>query len=758
MDKKGRGSLLQKSVNISTGHPFLTLLSVLVIAIIFIIPASQLRTNTSMDSFFGDDPNIEKYTSFTEEFGNQELITVVVDCSKSNYSVAEAYLTELKPALEGTGWFKEIRYTHNMESVGESAILYLPKEHLNFLLDPNSTSEIIEMTYERMMGEFDRPNYYVSENGDIYLLNMNINITLDDMAVREEVFEGLYNILEEVRERDPKYKDLDVGYTGGMLVVDYEADKMAMNDVFTTAVITFLLIFILLIFSFRSLSIPMLAVIPLIVGIIITAGIIQIIFGSLGMMSMSFAVLLLGLGVDFSIHLLTRFMDEMGDHNDINLAFKHTFVHTGKGVILGCLTTTTAFGALYFGKAQAMQEMGIISVMGLLITLLSVFFILPALVTVRLKFGKLKNKMVERKTRFGMLKGMGHVSTRFAVIFIIVMLIIGGFFAFKVPDAKLSSDIGEMQPKTIPTYIQLEKVKNNFNYTEDYLLCAALSFDELVSNVDGLRTIPEVMEVESILDFLPDGQEEKLRILEQATEIHPGLSNLTWMNIEAMTWEDLPGTVKENWVSISDDGLKFLVRIKTWGDIYDEEYRDELIPKLKEVDEDIVAQALLWPKLIDAMTEDVVRVSIIASIPIMIIVYIGFRKLNPMYMILALVPVAFGVTGILALYEYVGVSLNFVSILTIPLVIGIGIDDGIHVIHRYLEEGKGSIPLVIQNVGKAIFLTTATTCLAFSSFMFAEHPSMMALGRVPVLGLSICFLASVLFLPALMKMTIDRKR
>jgi len=93
----------------------------------------------------------------------------------------------------------------------------------------------------------------------------------------------------------------------------------------------------------------------------------------------------------------------------------------------------------------------------------------------------------------------------------------------------------------------------------------------------------------------------------------------------------------------------------------------------------------------------------------------------------------------------------------VPLIIGIGIDDGIHIVHRYLEEGKGSLPQVIQHTGKAIFLTTATTCLAFSSFLFSFHPAQKSLGLVPVIGISLSFLAAVIFLPALIRVLIDRR-
>lgn len=102
----------------------------------------------------------------------------------------------------------------------------------------------------------------------------------------------------------------------------------------------------------------------------------------------------------------------------------------------------------------------------------------------------------------------------------------------------------------------------------------------------------------------------------------------------------------------------------------------------------------------------------------------GFGRKNPLFAVLSFLPVIFGILGILALSGLLNVSLDIASVMLIPLVVGTGIDDGIHILHRYLEEGPGSIPGMIHNTGRAIFLTTATTCIAFSSFLIAEHPQL----------------------------------
>jgi predicted RND superfamily exporter protein len=336
------------------------------------------------------------------------------------------------------------------------------------------------------------------------------------------------------------------------------------------------------------------------------------------------------------------------------------------------------------------------------------------------------------------------------------MVIIGAFFAFMAPQAELSKNIHEGQPTTIPTYKQLEKVKQNFNYSEDFLLCTAGSEADLYQTVEGFWLVDEVLNVESVLSYLPSDQEEKLALIEQAKQTHPELAAIPAMNLTKMHWTDLPPSLTENWVKEKDGGLVFLIRVTAKGDIYDEKYRTALVEDLSVYNGNISGQAIMWPKLLDNITGDVINVSIYAAIPILLITFIGLRKKNPLYALIAFVPVLCGIFGILALYRFLDIQLNFISVIVMPLIIGIGIDDGIHIVHRYLEEGKASMSRVINSTGKAVFLTTATTCLAFSSFIFAQHPGMQSLGRVPVLGLTLCFIASVTFVPALGTVILDR--
>ncbi|GAI06562.1 unnamed protein product, partial [marine sediment metagenome] len=219
-----------------------------------------------------------------------------------------------------------------------------------------------------------------------------------------------------------------------------------------------------------------------------TSGVIFLVYDSLNALSAAFAVLLLGLGIDFCIHLLMRFMGEMEEHDNVTLAFEHTFVHTGKVVILGCLTTAAAFFSFYFAETKALHQLGVIGAIGLPLTLVAVFVLLPALVVLRLKFGRFKLK----RTRFNILRVVGVQVQRFAPGILVILVALFVLFGIRAPSAKLSESMYELMPTEVETYQQLEKVKENFDYDPEQLTCVVKGQRELnrcvkeFQNVDGV--------------------------------------------------------------------------------------------------------------------------------------------------------------------------------------------------------------------------------------------------------------------------------
>ena len=121
---------------------------------------------------------------------------------------------------------------------------------------------------------------------------------------------------------------------------------------------------------------------------------------------------------------------------------------------------------------------------------------------------------------------------------------------------------------------------------------------------------------------------------------------------------------------------------------------------------------------------------------------------------IAATPVVFGTAMCFGVLCWMGVSFNVLTTVVVPLLIGLGVDDGIHVVHRMRESVSPEIAAV--SVGRAITMTTATTSTSTLAFLISDHPGMESLALVLIIGLPLCLVASVMLVPALATVTASR--
>ena len=119
-----------------------------------------------------------------------------------------------------------------------------------------------------------------------------------------------------------------------------------------------------------------------------------------------------------------------------------------------------------------------------------------------------------------------------------------------------------------------------------------------------------------------------------------------------------------------------------------------------------------------------------------------------------------GVIGPLVVFSTVGIAIlwlaaimgafgwktNLFNLIALPLLVGMGQDDALHLFHRFKEEG--SLRVAVRETGTAIFLTSWTTAIGFAGIFFANHRGLLSLARVSVIGVMLCWLSSVVVLPA----------
>src|SRR6185295_18200253 len=118
--------------------------------------------------------------------------------------------------------------------------------------------------------------------------------------------------------------------------------------------------------------------------------------------------------------------------------------------------------------------------------------------------------------------------------------------------------------------------------------------------------------------------------------------------------------------------------------------------------------------------------------------------------VLALLPVAIGTIWMVGLMGVAGVPFNPANIMTLPLVVGIGVTNGIHILNRFAEEQNPGI--LAKSTGKAVFVSGLTTIAGFGSLILGKHQGIQSLGYVMSVGVAACMIAGLTFLPSVLNL------
>lgn len=146
---------------------------------------------------------------------------------------------------------------------------------------------------------------------------------------------------------------------------------------------------------------------------------------------------------------------------------------------------------------------------------------------------------------------------------------------------------------------------------------------------------------------------------------------------------------------------------------------------------------------------------VIAVVIIVIFVVLSyFRSIK--WAALAMIPLMVGLMWMLFFMELFGLKLNFFNIVVLPAMLGIGNDDGIHIVHRYQELGKGSIMKVIRTTGEQCTIGSTTSLIGFIGLLLSFHPGLRSIGIVAFIGLITTLFASIILLPALIQYLEDK--
>ena len=231
-------------------------------------------------------------------------------------------------------------------------------------------------------------------------------------------------------------------------------------------------------------------------------------------------------------------------------------------------------------------------------------------------------------------------------------------------------------------------------------------------------------------------------------------SVLQMTNTSPLTLDVLPTSIVDRYAS--KDKSLFLTTVLPTGNIWqDRLFLDQFGNELESISDRSTGMPVIMRALFEIIGRDGRNAALLTIVLVYLILLVDFRSFK--FAFIAMLPLAVGAVWMIGLMQVFGLQIDMMNVMALPLILGIGIDDGVHVVHRWRLEGPRSAFVVLASTGKAVLLTSLTTMLAFGAMMFSPFRGYGSLAYALIFGVGACFLTTVIILPAFMGI-LDKKK
>jgi uncharacterized protein len=704
-------------------------------------------------------------------------------------------------------------------------------------LDVAADGEVNETATDRAVRDLVVGSpYQLSLDGGMSLVSVAPAIDTLDATVYTLVDKRVEEVLAPLVQ---KYPDFTIERTGMLAVGRAEMDSVGPQTL-AISLLAMVFVFFLLVWNFRSWKTPLQALLPIVIGIVWAMGIIGFVLGSLNLMTSMIAVVLLGLGIDFSIHVANRFHEEIVAGLSTEMALQRAVGETGQAVITGAVTSAVAFFALMVAETKGVSEFGFCAGAGVLASLAAVLWILPALLARSADRKRARGKLptVGRDFRFLGRLAVASGRARWLVIGLFAIAVgLGGWAGTKIdwewnfmelePEGlrciELQSEIVDRfrfstQPAnlTVPTIEQSRATRQALRQRK--MVGAVDDISSWVSRPDFADNLPHIRALREALRAGPPEDDELLAMTEpeRTAQLTEELDRL-WANVveiqalsliggqdrvvdkavqlvgtrddrdagplrrladrfevgridpttvqtfsarfeqqahrrattmasveEPVALADVPDRYRELYVSGDVPG--FLMTILPSEDLFERAPLERFQDQVTQVSEAVTGMPLMMLMLnLETMREGKLAF-LLALAVILLVLLVDFRR--PLMSMLAFLPLVCALALLLGTMFLLGEKLHYLNVIALPVIVGIGVDNGVHFLHRFAAAGPGGMERATTSVGRAILMSSLTTMVAFGSLMAYLMRGMADLGMVLFVGMGFCLLTTFTLLPA----------
>ncbi len=610
----------------------------------------------------------------------------------------------------------------------------------------------------------------------------------------------------------------------GNPALNYEEMITLAWDIGGAGVFCFLLVCSVLMRAFRSFRVMLAAVATLLMGLVWTAAFAAAAVGDLNILSLTFAVLFIGLGIDFSIHFGMRYVHLLAEGRPHDQALTRSAGQVGSSLVICTITTAIGFYVFLPSDYRGVAELGLIAGTGMFIIVALTLTTMPALLSSWLRLNP--DAPAPKDVHFDApwLHALAEHGAWIRWIAGIAGAI--GLFLLYRPGPTFDSNVVAMRNPDTESVQAFDDLMQMSGTSPWYANSVTPGLEEASALAERMRAVESVDRVITLADYVPEEQDEKLELLDDVSFLleAPPLSDATKpqpsVDEQIAALRELTGFLSQDWVDRTRSPLgesmrllrerlrDFLARIDDEADkatalenlesvllsrfprqvqrlrdatqpeeitleklpnelrrrmLSDSGHaRVQIFPKRNLQDDDALKEFVGGIRELDPMVSgvwvnlhDFARATIssfqqalgLAFVLISLLLYLLWRDLRDVALVLG--PLLLGAILTVAAMAAIALPFNFANVIVLPLLFGIGVDSGVHLVHRSKMKLSPDDMLLGTTTARAVFYSAITTVVSFGTLAFSSHRGVASLGVLLTIGMILTVICNLIVLPAL---------
>lgn len=657
---------------------------------------------------------------------------------------------------------------------------------------PKFDIEDIEDKYKKETSNYQHyeDGYFTNNDVDIVAILVKPKEGATDVAFAEQLIASLTEVINEM---DPASYNVSikVGF-GGRYKKIIEQYRALVSDILKTIVLCVSLVGILLLIYFKRIRMGIWMTLVVIQGTLITLSIARYSIGYLTSQTAFLGSIIVGNGIDYSLVILSRFLEERRLNKSLDDSIATSLSTTWRATITSALTTSGAFAVLALTEIKGFSQFGFIGGIGMIMCWITTFAFLPSFISITERILPLNVHKISTRNPFAIVGPIGRwVGVHYKAIVqvsVVVIIISVGLITWYIPNS-LEYDFSKLKFKPADLGDNWEsrardQLGSIFGQSTTPSVVLAENLDQVKEICESItaRAVKEGKDdifdkCSTIFDYVPQNQDEKLEILADMRELLSG-STLAFLtekekrevekfretfDLQRLSLEDIPEEISENFEEVDGSkGLIAYVYSDASANLWDGKHLIRFADLIREVDlpdgKKIYSsgEPVIFSDLLQAVVKEGPRITFFSLLIVIVLVVINFRRSMMSAMIIFTLLV--GIIWLVACLAIIGIKLNFINFIALPISFGIGVDYAVNMYQRYKLEGKGTMPKVTRTTGAAVAICSATTIIGYSVLMSSSSKALQSFGLVAVIGEVTCLVAAIVSMPALVNWLDSRKK